>query len=74
MVTGRLQDEVRRVRMVPFQTFESLLQRTVRDAARTESKQTTLILEGGEVEVDKKVLEALRDCSSPAAQRGRAWH
>lgn len=61
MVTGRLQDEVRRVRMVPFQTFESLLQRTVRDAARTESKQTTLILEGGEVELDKKVLEALKD-------------
>jgi len=61
MVTGRLQDEVRRVRMVPFQTFESLLQRTLRDAARTENKQAVLLLEGGEVELDKKVLEALKD-------------
>ena len=61
MVTSRLQDEVRRVRMVPFQTFESLLQRTVRDAARTENKQAVLTLEGGEVELDKKVLEALKD-------------
>lgn len=61
MVSGRLQGEMRRVRMVPFQTLEPLFQRTVRDAARLEDKQVELIVEGGEIELDKKVLEALKD-------------
>ncbi|MBA3868137.1 MAG: response regulator [Anaerolineae bacterium] len=61
VVSGRLQSEMRRVRMVPFQTFEALFQRVVRDAARQEDKQVELKIIGGEVEVDKKVLEALKD-------------
>jgi two-component system, chemotaxis family, sensor kinase CheA len=61
MVSGRLQDEMRRVRMVPFQTLEPLFQRVVRDAARLEDKQVELRIEGGEIELDKKVLEALKD-------------
>jgi two-component system chemotaxis sensor kinase CheA len=61
MISGRLQTEMRRVRMVPFQTLEPLFQRTVRDAAHVEGKQVELTIEGGEVELDKKVLEALKD-------------
>ncbi len=61
VVSGRLQSEMRRVRMMPFQTFEPLFQRAVRDAARQEEKQVELKIIGGEVELDKKVLEALKD-------------
>jgi two-component system, chemotaxis family, sensor kinase CheA len=61
VVSGRLQSEMRRVRMVPFQTFEPLFLRAVRDAARQENKQVELKITGGEVELDKKVLEALKD-------------
>jgi two-component system, chemotaxis family, sensor kinase CheA len=61
MVTGRLQSEMRRVRMIPFSTVEGLFQRTVRDAARSERKQVELTLVGGEIELDKKVLEMLKD-------------
>src|SRR6185369_13200838 len=61
VVSGRLQSEMRRVRMVPFQTFEPLFLRVVRDAARQEDKQVELTIIGGEVELDKKVLEALKD-------------
>lgn len=61
MVTGRLQDEVRRVRMIPFNTLDALLQRTVRDAARSVDKLVDFHLYGGEVEMDKKVLEVLKD-------------
>lgn len=61
VVSGRLQSEMRRVRMVPFQTLEPLFQRVVRDAARQEEKQVELTITGGEVELDKKVLEALKD-------------
>jgi two-component system chemotaxis sensor kinase CheA len=57
----RLQDEVRRVRMVPIQTLAPGLQRAVRDAARSEDKTVAFTLEGGEVELDKKVLETLKD-------------
>ena len=61
MATTHLQDEVRLVRMVPFQNLELTLQRVVRDAARSEGKQVSLHIEGSEVEVDKKVLETLKD-------------
>ncbi len=61
MVTGELQDEVRRVRMVPFRTLSLGLQRSVRDVARDEGKQMRLVIEGDDVELDKKVLESLKD-------------
>ncbi len=62
MITNRIQDEVRQVRLVPFQSIIFLLQRTVRDAARSQNKQVALLVViGGEVELDKKVLEILKD-------------
>ncbi len=61
MVVGRLQDSVRLVRMVRFQTLVFGLQRAVRDAARSEGKEVLLRIEGDEVELDKKVLEMLKD-------------
>lgn len=61
MVTNQLQDEVRRVRMIPFQTLALVLERAVRDAARSEDKQVALHIAGGDVELDKKVLETLKD-------------
>ncbi len=57
----RLQDEVRRVRLVPIQSLASGLQRAVRDAARSDGKLVTFTVDGGEVEMDKKVLETLKD-------------
>ena len=61
MIMSHLQDDVRRIRMIPFRTQEAYLQRIVRDAAREESKQVNLIIEGQDVELDKKVLELLKD-------------
>jgi two-component system chemotaxis sensor kinase CheA len=57
----RLDDEVRRVRMLPFAEACQGLERSVRDVARTEGKQAELVVEGGEVELDRSVLEGLRD-------------
>ncbi|MFC1960843.1 response regulator [Chloroflexota bacterium] len=61
MVSNQLQDEVRRVRMVPFQQLVLPLERAVRDAAHSEDKQATLQVVGADVELDKKVLEMLKD-------------
>ncbi len=60
-IVTELQDSVRYVRMVPFESLVPVLQRAVRDAARSEGKQVTFDLSGGEIELDKKVLEALKD-------------
>jgi len=62
MVAARVQDEVRRVRMVPFQILSLSLERAVRDAARIEGKTAApLTIEGSETELDKKILESLKD-------------
>lgn len=61
MVTTGLQDKVRKVRMVPFQSLVFALERAIRDAARSEGKQVRFDIEGSDVELDKKVLEMLKD-------------
>ena len=61
MVTAGLQDKVRDVRMVPFQSLVFALERAIRDASRSERKQVRFGIEGTDVELDKKVLEILKD-------------
>lgn len=61
MVTSDLQDRVRHVRMVPFQTLVLGLERAVRDAARSDGKHIAFRVDGSDVELDKKVLEMLKD-------------
>lgn len=61
MVTTDLQDDVRRVRMLPFQTIALGLERAVRDVARSEDKQIVFTITGSDTELDKKVLETLKD-------------
>jgi len=56
-----LDDEVHRVRMLPFRIACEGLDRAVRDLARTTGKQVSLEIEGESVEVDRSVLEALKD-------------
>lgn len=61
IVTTGLQDRVRNVRMVPFQAMVFALERAVRDAARTQNKQVRFSVEGSHIELDKKILETLKD-------------
>ena len=56
-----LQEQVMRARMVPIGPFLKSYTRTVREIARATGKQVNLSIEGGEVEVDTRVLELLRD-------------
>lgn len=48
-------------RMLPFFEICTGLDRVVRDIARGGGKQATLVVEGGDVEVDRRVLSAIRD-------------
>jgi len=56
-----LDEEVRRVRMLPFADACQGLDRAVRDLALVAGKDVKLVIEGGEVELDRSVLEWLRD-------------
>ena len=56
-----VEDEVRRARMLPFAEACQGLERTARDVARADGKLVDLAIEGGDVEIDRSVLEALKD-------------
>jgi two-component system chemotaxis sensor kinase CheA len=59
--TGALGDEVRRVRMLPFAQACQELERMVHDLAQAGGKEVDFVLQGGEVELDRSVLEGLKD-------------
>lgn len=54
-------DEIRALRMVPFLEACRGLERTVRDLTHGEGKQAELELSGAQVELDRSIIEALRD-------------
>lgn len=56
-----LQEQVMRARMVAIGPFLKSYTRSVREIARATGKQVNLVVEGGEVEVDTRVLKLLRD-------------
>jgi len=56
-----LDDELRRVRMLPFADACQGLDRTVRDLAHAAGKDVDLVIEGGTVELDRSILEGLKD-------------
>ena len=57
----QLDEEVRRVRMLPFAEACLGLERAARDIAVESGKQVEVVIEGGEVELDRSVLEGLKD-------------
>jgi two-component system chemotaxis sensor kinase CheA len=61
LVTSELQEVVTQTRMQPVGGLFSKFPRLVRDLARDLGKDAQLKLEGGEVEIDKTILEGLSD-------------
>ncbi len=60
-LAGALDEDVRRVRMLPFAEACQGLERIVHDLAQAGGKEVELVIEGGDVELDRSVLEGLRD-------------
>ncbi|MBI2840451.1 MAG: response regulator [Acidobacteria bacterium] len=56
-----LEEGVRRLRMLPFGESCESLPRTVRDLAKAARKEVDLVIEGGAVELDRAILERLKD-------------
>jgi two-component system, chemotaxis family, sensor kinase CheA len=61
ILSGGLQDDIRRVRMFPLQSVFDPLPRVIRQLARELGKRVRFETEGGDLELDKKVLDELRD-------------
>jgi two-component system chemotaxis sensor kinase CheA len=61
LIVSELQEDVMKTRMQPVEQLWSKLPRVVRDLARQFGKEVTLSLNGGETELDRSVLEAVKD-------------
>ena len=60
-VTAALQDDMLKTRMQPVQTIWAKIPRMVRDAAHHLGKRIAVEMEGGDTELDRQVLEHVRD-------------
>jgi len=59
--SGLLNEGIRRARMLPFSEACEGLERIIRDMTVTNGKEVEFILKGGEVELDRAILDKLRD-------------
>src|SRR5690606_29633451 len=55
----QLQQDLVRIRTVPFRHFSERLYRLVRQMARDTGKQASLIIQGDEIEIDRSVLDKI---------------
>jgi two-component system chemotaxis sensor kinase CheA len=60
-LTDDLQDDVKRLRMLPFGSSTDGFGRVVRDLARTLGKEARLVVSGADTELDRQVLDAIKD-------------
>jgi two-component system chemotaxis sensor kinase CheA len=60
-VVADLQEHAMSLRMLPVSTVFNSFPRAMRDLARQYSKDVELVIEGGDTELDKKVLEEIND-------------
>ena len=52
---------MRSIRLLPLATVFALFPRMVHDLAREQGKEVELVLEGGDITVDKRILEEMKD-------------
>jgi two-component system, chemotaxis family, sensor kinase CheA len=61
LVTDELRERVRNIRMLPFESIAIGFERAVRNAANMEGKTVRFDIIGADTELDKSVLEVLKD-------------
>ena len=61
LITTELQESVMKTRMQPISGIWSKLPRVVRDLAHSCDKEVKVVMEGQETELDKTILEAIKD-------------
>jgi two-component system chemotaxis sensor kinase CheA len=61
MITSELQEGIMKTRMQPIEHIWSKLPRVVRDLSNSLGKQVQLVMQGKETELDRSLLEAVKD-------------
>ncbi|MBN4054171.1 chemotaxis protein CheW [Nitrospira defluvii] len=61
LITTELQDTVMKTRMQPIKNVWDKFPRVIRDLARANNKEIELVMEGEHTELDKTLLEAIKD-------------
>jgi two-component system chemotaxis sensor kinase CheA len=61
VVIDELEQEIKRARMLPLTTITGTFGRMVRDLAHESNKEAILQIAGGDTELDKRVLEQIKD-------------
>jgi len=61
MLVDRLLEGTKTVLMLPFSTLLKALPKMVRDISREQNKEAELVVSGGEIKVDKRILEQIKD-------------
>lgn len=61
LLVDQLLENTKTILMLPFSALLQTLPRMVRDIAREQEKEVELVCTGGEVEIDKRILEEMKD-------------
>lgn len=60
-MVDRLSDSVKSTLMLPFDHLLKIMPKTVRDVAQAQGKRVNITQKGGHIEIDRRILEALKD-------------
>ncbi|MCF6149160.1 MAG: hybrid sensor histidine kinase/response regulator [Candidatus Kuenenia sp.] len=64
MISGMVDEfleDVKKIIMMPFSSVLESFPKAVRDISRNQGKNVNLLIQGGEVEIDKRILEEIKD-------------
>ncbi|MFA6499590.1 MAG: hybrid sensor histidine kinase/response regulator [Desulfurivibrionaceae bacterium] len=60
-MVNNLLDDMKKVMMFPFSSLLEIFPKVVRDLSRDHGKEVALDIRGGEIEVDRRILEEMKD-------------
>ncbi len=60
-MVDQLLEDAKRLVMLPFSTLLDLFPKLVRDLARDQAREVELMMDGRQVEIDKRILEEIKD-------------
>ncbi|HQS58330.1 MAG: hybrid sensor histidine kinase/response regulator [Gallionellales bacterium 35-53-114] len=61
MMTDSLLNDVKEMQLLPFSSLFGVLPRLARELAREQGKEVELVLQGGEIELDRRMLDEMKD-------------
>ncbi|WP_266171145.1 hybrid sensor histidine kinase/response regulator [Dyella subtropica] len=60
-MTDSLLRDVKEMQLLPFSSLIEVFPRLVRELAREQGKKVELVIQGGEIEIDRRILDAMKD-------------